>query len=105
MAFPTIADRADRSAGPLSPLPCKAWHGYGVSNAHYGEVSECRRACERTPLRGRRSCAAGGRRLTHNLVASKAEGIRVYYRTKWESEAHEVNEDYCVTYRLAYTRK
>jgi hypothetical protein len=61
MAFPTAVDPADRAVGPLSPLPCRAWHGYGVSSAHHGELRECRRACERTPLRGRRRCAAGGR--------------------------------------------
>jgi hypothetical protein len=61
MAFPTYADPADRAVCPLSPLPCHAWHGYGVSNARHGEVRGCRRACERTPLRGRRRCAAGGR--------------------------------------------
>jgi hypothetical protein len=54
MAFPTAHDPADRAVGPLSPLPCQAWHGYGVSIAHHGEVRGCRRACERTPLRGRR---------------------------------------------------
>jgi hypothetical protein len=63
MAFPTSANPADRAVGPLSPLPCQAWHGYGVYNAHHGEVRGCRRACERTPLRGRRRCAAGGRRV------------------------------------------
>jgi hypothetical protein len=26
-------------------------HGYGVSNAHHGEVRGCERACERNPLR------------------------------------------------------
>jgi hypothetical protein len=62
MAFSTAADPADRAVGPLSPLPCHAWHGYGVSNAHHGELRGCRRACERTPLRDRRRCAAGGRR-------------------------------------------
>jgi hypothetical protein len=61
MAFPTTVDPADRAVDPLSPLPCKAWHGYGVSCAHHGEVRGCRRAYERTPLRGRRRCAAGGR--------------------------------------------
>ena len=60
-AFPTAADPTDRAVGPLSPLPCQAWHGYGVSSAHHGEVRGCRRACERTPLRGRRRCDAGGR--------------------------------------------
>ena len=60
-AFPTAADPTDRAVGPLSPLPCQASHGYGVSSAHHGEVRGCRRACERTPLRGRRRCAAGGR--------------------------------------------
>jgi hypothetical protein len=61
MAFPTADDPADRAVGPLSPLPCHAWHGYGVSIAHHGEVRGCRRACERTPFRGRRRCDAGGR--------------------------------------------
>jgi hypothetical protein len=32
MVFPTAADPADRAVGPLSPLPCQAWHGYGVSS-------------------------------------------------------------------------
>jgi hypothetical protein len=63
MAFPTVADPADRAVGPLSPLPCQAGHGYGVSSAHQWEVRGCRRACERTPLRGRRRCAASGRLL------------------------------------------
>jgi hypothetical protein len=62
MAFPTAVDPADRAVGPLSPSPCQGWHGYGVSNAHHGEVRGCRRASERTTLRGRRRCAAGGRR-------------------------------------------
>jgi hypothetical protein len=54
MTFPTPYDHADRVVGPLSSLPCQAWHGYGVSNARHGEVKGCRRACERTPLRGHR---------------------------------------------------
>jgi hypothetical protein len=37
-AFPTAADLADRAVGPYSPLSCQVWHGYGVSNAHHGEV-------------------------------------------------------------------
>jgi hypothetical protein len=49
MAFPTIDDPPDRVVSPRSPLPCQAWHGYGVSSAHDGEVRGCRRACERTP--------------------------------------------------------
>jgi hypothetical protein len=51
--FPTAADRADRIAGPISPLPCQEWHGYRVSIAHHGKVRGCRRAYERTALRGR----------------------------------------------------
>jgi hypothetical protein len=39
-AFPTAADPTDRAIGPLSPLPCQAWHGYGVSSAHHGEVRD-----------------------------------------------------------------
>jgi hypothetical protein len=46
-----------------------------VSNAHHGEVRGCRRACERTPLRGRRRCAAGGR-LTNPLQAPRARRAR-----------------------------
>jgi hypothetical protein len=61
-ALPRAADPADRAVGPLSPLPCQAWRGYGVSIAHHGEVRGCRRACERTPLRACRRCAAGGHR-------------------------------------------
>jgi hypothetical protein len=70
MAFPTAADPTDRAVGPLSPLPCQALHGYGVSSAHHGEVRRCRRACERTPLRGRRRCAAGGRRTVANAAVA-----------------------------------
>ena len=36
MAFPTAADPTDLAVGPLRPLPCQAWHGYGVSSAHHG---------------------------------------------------------------------
>jgi hypothetical protein len=61
MASPTAADPADRVVAPLAPLPCQALYGYGVPSAHHGEVRGCRRACERTPLRGRRRCPAGGR--------------------------------------------
>jgi hypothetical protein len=68
-AFPTAADPAGRAVGPLNPLPGPAWHGYGVSSAHHGEVRGCRRAYERTPLRGRRRSAAGGRLPLVNLIA------------------------------------
>jgi hypothetical protein len=61
IAFPTVADPADRAVGPLSPLPCQACHSYWVSSANHGKVRGCRRAFERTLLRGRRRCAAGGR--------------------------------------------
>jgi hypothetical protein len=36
-------------------------YGYGAYSAHQREVRGCRRDCERTLLRGRRRCAAGGR--------------------------------------------
>jgi hypothetical protein len=67
---PAVAYSADRVVGPLSPLPCQAWHGCGVSSARHMEVRGCRRACERTPLRGSRRCAGGGRMLheVHTLV-------------------------------------
>jgi hypothetical protein len=77
MAFPTAADFADRAVGPLSPLPCQAGHGYGVSSAHHGEVRRCRWACERTPLRGRRRRAAGGR-LFDTTKASRHGSIIQY---------------------------
>jgi hypothetical protein len=71
MAFPTPTNRADRTAGPLSPVPCQAWHGYGVSSAHLGEVRGYRRACERTSLMGRRRCAVNGRRIALNCTTRK----------------------------------
>jgi hypothetical protein len=49
MAFPTAADHADRAVGPFSPLPCQGWHGYGVYNAHHGEVRGCRRPTSAPP--------------------------------------------------------
>jgi hypothetical protein len=70
MAFATAANPADRAVCPLSPLPCKAWHGYGAFSAHHGDMRGCRRACERTPLRGRRRCAAGGQR-DHGVSAMR----------------------------------
>jgi hypothetical protein len=78
MAFPTTVDPADRALGPLSPLPCHAWHGYRVSNAHHGKVRGCRRACERTPFRGRRRCAAGGRPGISDLVNARIGRVRVH---------------------------
>jgi hypothetical protein len=67
MAFSTIATRAERTAGPLSPLLCQAWDDYGDFNAHHGEVRGCRRVCERTPVKGRRRFAAGGRLISLDL--------------------------------------
>jgi hypothetical protein len=67
---PTSVDPAHHAVGPLSPLPCQAKHGYGVSNAKHGEARGCRRACESTPLRGRRRCAAGGRHIMVSVVSS-----------------------------------
>jgi hypothetical protein len=88
MAFPTAVDPADRAVGPLSPLPCQAWHGYGVSSAHHREVRGCRRVWERTPLRGRRRCAAGGRlgrylepRSRSGRLASQPENLFPYFRS------------------------
>jgi hypothetical protein len=78
MAFPRAANPADRAVGPLSPLPCQAWHGYGASIAHHGEVRGCRRACERTPLRGRRRCAAGGRPESTTISEDSQSAIAYY---------------------------
>jgi hypothetical protein len=60
---------ADRKSALSSPLPYQVWHGYGVSSAHHGEVMGCQRACERTPLRGRRRCAAGVKLTMISIVA------------------------------------
>jgi hypothetical protein len=43
-------------------------HGYQCPPR--GGRGRCRRACERTPLRGRRRCAAGGRLTHHTPQAS-----------------------------------
>jgi hypothetical protein len=63
--FPTSADPADRNCWYLvqpHTVPSMArLHGY--QRPPRGGRGRCRRACERTPLRGRRSCAAGGRRV------------------------------------------
>jgi hypothetical protein len=80
MAFPTAPDPAGRAVGPLSPLPCQAWHGYGASSAHHGEVRGCRRDCERTPLRGRRRCAAGGRRISILYVVYDSFPLSRFHR-------------------------
>jgi hypothetical protein len=71
-AFPTSANHADQAVGPLSPLPCQAWHSYGISSAHHGEVRGCRRACERNPLRGRRRRAPGGRQNNVTTLLHKS---------------------------------
>jgi hypothetical protein len=79
MAFPTAVDPADRTVGSLSPLLCQAKNGYGVSSAHHGEVRRCRRACERTPLRSYRRCAAVGR---HELGLGWS-GIVLQHADRW----------------------
>jgi hypothetical protein len=78
MAYPTSDDRAERTLGPLSSLPCQTWHGYGISCTHHGEVSGCRRACKHPPSPGAAAAApppAGGRRKTlvsgYNMFLSK----------------------------------
>jgi hypothetical protein len=52
--FPTYVNPADRSCMYFVYL-----HGY--KRPPHGGRGKCRRACERTPLRGCRRCAAGGR--------------------------------------------
>ena len=61
--FPTAADPADRSCRYLVQPPtvlglARLW---GYQRPPRGGRGRRRRACERTPLRGRRRCAAGGR--------------------------------------------
>jgi hypothetical protein len=94
-AFPTTDDHADRVVGPLSPLPYQAWHGYGVSSAHHGEVRVCRRACQRTPLQGRRRCAAGGCRFMHTIfqvhASSRAAKLASMERSRRERTSLEVD--------------
>jgi hypothetical protein len=57
----------------FSPLPCQAWHGYGVTSAHRVEVEvgAAPTGLRAHPLRGCRRCAAGGRHLKTILPAMK----------------------------------
>jgi hypothetical protein len=74
MAFPIAADPADRVVGPLSPLPCHAWHGYGVSSAHHGEVRGCRRAYERPPSGAAAAAPPAGAVYYHTLSERTVHG-------------------------------
>jgi hypothetical protein len=68
--FPTVADPADRSCRYLvqpPTVPSVAWL-WGFHRPPRGGRGRCRRACERTPLQGRRRCAAGGRPMTPYLL-------------------------------------
>jgi hypothetical protein len=62
--FPTAADPADRNFRYLVQPPnvpsLARLRGY--HRPPRGGRGRCRRACERTPLQGRRRCPAGGRR-------------------------------------------
>jgi hypothetical protein len=61
--FPTAADPVDRSCRYLVQPPTVPGLArlQGYQRRPRGGRGRCRRACERTPLRGRRRCAAGGR--------------------------------------------
>ena len=83
--FPTAADPADRSCRylvqpPTVPGLARLW---GYQRPPRGGRGRCRRACERTPLLGRRRCAAGGRPFTayignvYTSTASTRVGARV----------------------------
>jgi hypothetical protein len=63
--FPTAANPADRSYRYLVQPPtvtglARLW---AYQRPPRGGRGRCRRACERTPFRGRRRCAACGRRV------------------------------------------
>jgi hypothetical protein len=63
LGFPTAVDPAHRSCRylvqpPTVPSLARLW---GYQSPPRGGRGRCRRACERTPIRGRRRCAAGGR--------------------------------------------
>jgi hypothetical protein len=61
--FSTAADPADRSCRYLVQPPTVQGLARlrGYQRPPRGGRGRCRRACERTPLRGRRRCAADGR--------------------------------------------
>jgi hypothetical protein len=70
ISFPTTADPADRSCRylvqpPTVPGLARLWC---YKRLPRGGRGRCRRACERTSLRGRRCCAAGGRLLPGNVL-------------------------------------
>jgi hypothetical protein len=64
--FPTAANPADRCCRYLVQPPTVPGMARlrGYRRPLSGGRGRCRRACERTPLRGRRRCAADGRRDT-----------------------------------------
>jgi hypothetical protein len=72
--FPTAADPADRKCPYLVQPPTVPSLAQlrGYHRPPRGGRGRCRRACERTPLRGRRRCATDGRRKYYNRYASFA---------------------------------
>jgi hypothetical protein len=87
MAFPTAADPADRAVSPLSPLPCQAWHGYGVSNAHHGEVRDADGPANAPPS-GAAAAAPPAGAAAAIMVASRRQG-KVWYQVLTELACHE----------------
>ena len=56
--FPIAADPAIAAAGTsFSPLPCKVWHGYGVTSAHRVEVEVGADGPASAPLSGAAAAA------------------------------------------------
>jgi hypothetical protein len=95
-AFPTAADPADRAVGPLSPLPCQAWHGYGVCSAHHGEVRGCRRDCERTPSGVAAAAPPAGAAVPKDdlsIIESISEDDKTCGHTAWTALVNHYKDD------------
>ena len=67
--FPTVANPADQSCRYTSfiPLPCQAWHDYGVTNAHRVEVEVGADEHASAPPSGAAAAAPPAGALTTNL--------------------------------------
>jgi hypothetical protein len=70
--FPTSVDPADRNCPYLAQPPTVPSMARlrGYQRPLRGGRGRCRRACERTPLRGRRRCAAGERPSSRNTSSN-----------------------------------
>jgi hypothetical protein len=94
--FPTVDDPADRSCRYLAQPPTVPSMARlrGFQRPPRGGRGRCRRACERTPLRGRRRCAAGGRPGPSNKAVYVLFEL-CEFRAEWPVEVSDSIEGKC----------